>query len=191
MTPYPYDVIALRASIADASATTDARYGGIDKKFVENLKRAKQMVDDGKLKKVIAYHFWVPGFDNWGTFSAAIDAAGGVFPELAFMIDVEDGGPNWAVRGDQSVGVIDFIQKGQQLFVNPLAASIYVNFTANPDLLPAASLAAGVKIIVPRYAGPDYPPNVPAGVRIFGHQYADDESDPLPSGQLPTSIRAE
>ena len=46
-------------------------------------------------------------------------------------------------------------------------------------------MPAGVKIIVPRYAGPHNPPNVPAGVRIFGHQYADDEATP-PFG--PTDI---
>jgi hypothetical protein len=182
---YPYEVIAFRASIADATATKDARYGGIDRHFVENITRARKMVAAGKLKKVIAYHFWVPGYDNWGTFKAAIDAAGGIFPELAFMIDVEDGGPKWGIRGDQSIGVNDFIRQGQQLFVNPLAASIYVNFTANPDLLPVDTLPPGVKIIVPRYAGPDKAPNVPNGVRIFGHQYASDENTP-PFG--PTDI---
>jgi len=173
---YPYKAICFRASIADSTATTADRYGGIDRKFVENMARAKEMVASGKLEKVIAYHFWVPGFDNWGTFKAAIDATGGVFPELAFMIDVEDGGPHWNVRGNQSLGVNEFIRKGQELFVNPFAASIYVNFNANPDLLPVASLPQGVKIIVPRYAGPDKPPAVPAGVSVFGHQYADDES---------------
>jgi len=173
---YPYPVVCFRASIADASATTATRYGGIDTKFVDNMTRAKQLVAEGKLKKVIAYHFWVPNFDNWGTFKAAIDAVGGVFPELAFMVDVEDGGPKWDIRGDQSSGVNEFITKGQALFVNRQAASIYVNFNANPDLLPVASLPKGVKIIVPRYAGPDNPPVVPAGVSVFGHQYAENEN---------------
>ncbi len=182
---YPYPAISFRASIADASATTDERYGGIDKTFVDNIEQAKKLIAAGKLKKIIAYHFWVPGFDNWGTFKAAIDAAGGVFPELAFMVDVEDGGPKWNVHGDQSGGVNDFITKGQALFVNQQAASIYVNFNANPDLLPVRALPTGIKLIVPRYAGPDNPPVVPAGVSVFGHQYADDEDTP-PFG--PTDI---
>ena len=37
---------------------------------VENITRARKMVAAGRLKKVIAYHFWVPGYDNWGTFKA-------------------------------------------------------------------------------------------------------------------------
>jgi hypothetical protein len=143
------------------------------------------MVATGKLKKIIAYHFWVPGFDNWGTFKAAIDAIGGVFPELVFMVDVEDGAPKWDIHGDQSSGVNDFITNGQALFVNRQAASIYVNFNANPDLLPVATLPKGVKLIVPRYDGPNKPPVVPAGVSVFAHQYASDEETP-PFG--PTDI---
>jgi hypothetical protein len=175
---YPYPIIAFRASIADQT----------DEKFLENMRRAKQLVASGKLKKIIAYHFWVPGRDNWGTFQSQLDASGGVFPELAYMVDVEDGGTKWNIRGDQTVGVKDFVKRGQDYFVNPQGASIYINFTANPDLLPnlpGDSDLRGVKLIVPRYAGPDEPPAVPAGVQVFGHQYASDEDTP-PFG--PTDI---
>lgn len=182
---YPYPIIAFRASIADPTAPND--WGGIDTKFVENISRAKEMVRTGKLKKVIAYHFWVPGYDNFGTFREAIEESGGVFPELAFMLDVEDGGAKWNIRGDQSPGVKDFTGRGQDYFVNRQAASIYINFRANPDLLLDINSRElrGVKLIVPSYNGPDDPPFTPAGISYFGHQYASDEDTP-PFG--PTDI---
>lgn len=174
---YPYQVVAFRASIADE----------IDTKFIENMRMAKELVAQGKIVKVIAYHFWVPDRDNWGVFQRQLDAVGGVFPELAFMLDVEDGGAKWKVRGDQSTGVKDFIARGQEYFGNKHAASIYLNFTANPDLLVGINDVElrGVKLIVPRYYGTDRPPVTPAGVSWFGHQYSDRE-DTKPFG--PTDI---
>lgn len=170
---YPYRVIAFRASIADQ----------LDKKFLENMSRAKQMVADGKLVKIIAYHFWVPGRDNWGTFRSAIEKSGGVFPELAFMLDVEDGGATWNITGDQSAGANDFVAKGQEYFGNPQAASGYLNFVANADLW--RTIPVGLKMIVPDYNGADVVPNYPGGITFFGHQYSDRESTP-PFG--PTDI---
>jgi hypothetical protein len=174
---YPYKAIAFRASIADEA----------DEKFLKNMRIAKEMVANGKLEKIIAYHFWVPGRDNWGTFQRQLEASGGVFPELAFMLDVEDGGNKWNIRGDQTPGVKDFIKKGQEYFGNTQAASIYTNFTANPDLLLGYNdiELRGVKLIVPRYYGTDRPPATPPGVSWFGHQYSDREDTP-PFG--PTDI---
>lgn len=170
---YPYKVIAFRASIADEA----------DEKFLKNMRIAKEMVARGKLEKIIAYHFWVPGRDNWGTFKSQLEASGGVFPELAFMLDVEDGGEKWNIRGDQTVGVKDFIKKGQEYFGNKHAASIYTNFTANPDLLVGITdiELRAVKLIVPRYYGTDRPPATPPGVSWFGHQYSSRE-DTAPFG---------
>jgi hypothetical protein len=167
---YPYQAVCFRASIADE----------IDDKFQRNLEIARRMVNDGKLKKIIAYHFWVPGRANWETFQRQLDAAGGVFPELAFMLDVESGGDKWNIRGDQTIGVKDFIRRGQGYFGNPQAASIYTNFTATPDLLLGINEPElfGVKLIVPRYQGMDSPPDTPAGVRWFGHQYSSKEDTP-------------
>ena len=182
---YPYEVVCLRASIADPSAKTAARHGGMDTKWLENMRRAREMVAEGTLKKVIAYHFWVPGYDNVGCFTKAIDAAGGVFPELAVMLDVEDGGDKWMIRGDQSVGVADFVLRAQDMLVNPQGVSIYINFQANSDLLPIGSLKGqkslrGVKLIVPRYYDPDVEPELPDGFAYFGHQYSDKEhTDPF------------
>lgn len=166
---YPYQVICFRASVADS----------IDDKWTANMKLARAMVGSGRLKKIIAYHFWVPGYDNWGTFQKAIELAGGAFPELCFMLDLERAPGKWDVRGDQSVGVLDFIRRGQDFFANPDAASLYVNFTADPDLMPVDRIPPGLKIIVPRWRGPDDPPVVPAGVKtVFGHQYASNEDTP-------------
>ena len=176
---YPYSVICFRASVADATADDSGSptgKAGMDHKWLENMRRARNMVAAGKLKKVIAYHFWVPGRDNWSTFRKAIDDAGGVFPELAIMLDLEDGGAKWNVRGDQSVGVLDFLAKAKDYLVNPDGVSLYVNFTANPDLMPVDRIPPGLKVIVPRYRGPDDPPQVPAGVVVFGHQYSDAEN---------------
>ncbi|ASZ74790.1 endolysin [Mycobacterium phage Phabba] len=174
---YPYEVISFRASIANQ----------IDTKWLANMKAAQTLVRQGKLKKIIAYHFWVPGADNWGTFRQAIELAGGVTKELCFMIDVEDGGTKWNIRGDQTAGVKSFIASGQTYFQNPQAASIYWNPTANPDLLVGINdrELRGVKLIVPRYAGPDKAPWTPDGVQWFGHQYSDRENTP-PFG--PTDI---
>ncbi|QZE10554.1 endolysin [Mycobacterium phage ScoobyDoobyDoo] len=173
---YPYEVISFRASIGD----------DMDTKWLANMAAAKELVRKGKLKKIIAYHFWVPGRDNWGTFQRAIEQTGGVIPELAFMLDVEDGGTKWNIKGNQVNGVKEFIARGQEYFDNPQAASIYWNPTANPDLLPSYAQDLGsIKLIVPRYHSPDVPPWTPAGVQWFGHQYTDRENTP-PFG--PTDI---
>src|SRR4029077_12921786 len=155
-------------------------YAGMDAKWLENMKRAKDMVADGRLKKIIAYHFWVPGADNWGTFRKAIEASGGVFPELCAMLDVEDGGDKWNVRGDQTPGVKDWISKAEAYFVNKQATSIYLNFNANASLLVGITdiELRGVKLIVPGYHDPNNPPYVPQGIVAFGHQYTDRENPP-------------
>ena len=90
----------------------------MDTKWLENMRRAKELVKQGKLKKIIAYHFWVPNADNWGAFKDAIEASGGMFPELACMLDIEDGGDKWMVRGDQTPGVKDWIAKAEAYFNN-------------------------------------------------------------------------
>jgi len=160
---YPYPVVCFRASIGSS----------IDTKFLENMRRAKELVSQGKLKKVIAYHFWVPGVDNFGTFKNAIEQSGGVFPELGFMIDVEDGGEKWNIRGDQSKGVNEFVRLGQEYFDNDQAASGYLNFRSNESLWPTRP--NGIKLIVPGYGkGQDVAPYSP--VPIFGHQYTDKEN---------------
>lgn len=174
LTPeYPYPVIALRASVADAAAANATRWGGVDRKFLENMRVARQMVAAGKLKKVIAYHFWVPGCDNWGTFRSALDQAGGVFPELACMLDVEDGGAKWNIKGDQSEGANDFIRRASDYFGNPSAVSGYLNLYSNRDLW--KTRPDGLKLIVPSYNGADGKPWTPPGVSYFAHQYADNE----------------
>lgn len=163
---YPYQVVSFRASIADE----------VDTKWFENIKRAKEMVAQGRLKKVIAYHFWVPGRDNWGTFKNAIELSGGVFPELAFMIDVEDGGEKWNISGDQSEGVNNFILQGMDYFQNRQAASGYINFRTNQTLW--RSIPVGLKLIVPSYHDPNRAPYTPGGITYFGHQYTDRENTP-------------
>lgn len=180
---YPYQVISFRASVADATmrdSGSPTGYAGMDAKWLENMRRAKELVKQGKLKKIIAYHFWVPGADNWGTFQKAIESSGGVFPELACMLDIEDGGEKWHVRGDQTPGVKDWIAKAESYFNNKQATSIYLNFRANAGLLLGVNDVAlrGVKLIVPSYHGPQEPPYVPPGVKWFGHQYSSSENTP-------------
>ena len=162
---YPHKDVCFRASIGN----------DIDTKFFENMRRARELVAQGKLEKVIAYHFWVPGTRNFEVFRSAIDRTGGVFPELAFMIDVEDGGKKWGIKGDQSAGVNDFIRQGQDYFGNDQAASGYLNFRSNASLW--LDIPVGLKLIVPGYGkGQDVPPFAPRA--IFGHQYTDKENTP-------------
>lgn len=163
---YPYPVVAFRASVANKR----------DEKFPANMQAARGMIAAGKLKKIIAYHFWVPGYDNVGTFLSAIKDSGGVFPELAFMLDVEDGGTKWNIKGDQSTGANDFIKRVSDFFGNPSAACGYLNFRINQDLW--KTLPHGLKLIVPSYTGVDKPPWTPPGITAFGHQYADNENTP-------------
>jgi hypothetical protein len=163
---YPYPVVAFRASVADRR----------DTKFLANMTAARKLVAAGKLQKVIAYHFWVPGYDNVGTFMSALESSGGIFPELAFMIDVEDGGTKWNITGDQSDGVNDFIDRVSERFGNPAAAVGYLNFRSNQDLW--KTIPHGLKLIVPAYSGPESKPWVPEGYTAFGHQYADNEDTP-------------
>lgn len=175
---YPHSAISFRCSVADpnfADSGSSSGKAGIDNHWLDNSSRARAMP---QLKKIIAYHFWVPGADNWGTCRSALEQAGGVYPELAVMLDLESARGKWDVRGDQSTGVLDFLQKAKDYLVNPDGVALYVNFNADPDLMPPARIPAGLKVIVPRYAGPDNPPVVPAGVQVFAHQYASDEDTP-------------
>ena len=183
MTAYPYRVICFRASVADKTfrdAVQLTGYAGMDNKFLENMRRARDMVNRGRLDKVIAYHFLVPGADNWGAFRDALEQSGGMFPELACMLDVEDGPGKWDVRGDQTPLVKDWIAKAQSYFTNKQAVSIYLNFKANANLIVGITdlELRGVKLIVPGYHDPNKPPYVPAGIVAFGHQYTDKESTP-------------
>lgn len=185
---YPHPVISFRCSVADANRSDSGSptgKAGLDAKWLANSERARNLIGAGKLKKVIAYHFWVPGSDNWGACRDALERAGGVYPELAIMLDLESARGKWDVRGDQSIGVLDFLQRAQDYLVNRDGVCLYINFNADPDLMPVNRIPAGLKLIVPRYAGPDKPPVVPPGVKVFAHQYASDENTP-PFG--PTDI---
>ena len=180
---YPYEVVCFRASVADSrfdDPGSPTGKAGTDAKWLENMRRAKELVKQGRLKKIIGYHFLVPGADNWGAFQQAIEDSGGMFSELACMLDVEDGGDKWGVRGDQTPLVKDWVAKAEAYFVNKHAVSIYLNFRANAGLIIGINDAElrGCKLIVPGYHGPSDPPYVPAGIRYFGHQYADDEDTP-------------
>jgi hypothetical protein len=169
---YPHPAICFRASIADQA----------DDKFLENLRRSKELIQQGKIKKVIAYHFWVPDTDNWGTFQRQLEEAGGVFPELAIMIDVEDGGSKWGISGDQSAGVNEWLEHAKDYLDNDQGVCGYLNFRSNASLW--QNIPNGLKLIVPGYGkGPDVAPFSPTP--IFGHQYADNEDTP-PFG--PTDI---
>lgn len=168
---YPYQVVCFRASVGDSTRNdpgSSTGKAGLDNKFVENMARAKAMVRAGKLKKVIAYHFWVPGTDNFGTFKDAIERTGGVFSELALMIDVEDGGTKWNVKGDQSVGVNDFVVKCQEYLQNKQGVIGYLNFRANANLW--LNIPDGLKMIVPDYSSdnPYYRP----GTNFFAQQFS-------------------
>jgi hypothetical protein len=99
-----------------------------------------------------------------------------VFPELAFMIDVEDGGEKWNITGDQSDGVNDFIDRVSDHFGTPAAAMGYLNFYSNQELW--QTIPHGLKLVVPAYNGPAGRPWVPEGYTAFGHQYADNEVTP-------------
>jgi D-alanyl-D-alanine carboxypeptidase len=178
---YPYRVVCFRSSVADESfrdAGSSTGYAGTDTKFLENMRRAKDMVKRGRLDKIIAYHFWVPGADNWGAFHKAVEASGGMFPELACMLDVEDAPGKWNVQGDQTPGVKDWVAKAEAYFVNKQAVSIYLNFRANASLLVGITdiELRGCKLIVPGYHPP--PPYTPPGIVPFAHQYTDKENTP-------------
>ena len=129
---------------------------------------------------MIAYHFLVPGADNWGAFYEALEQSGGIFPELACMLDVEDGPGKWDVTGDQTPLVKDWIAKAQSYFTNKQAVSIYLNFKANANLIVGITdlELRGVKLVVPGYHDPNKAPYVPAGIVAFGHQYTDKENTP-------------
>ena len=156
---YPYEVIAFRASVADQE----------DDKWLEEHALAKELVKQGKLKKIIAYHFWVPGLTTGAPSRGHRSLRRGV-PGAGCMLDIEDGGDKWHVRGDQTPGVKDWITKAEAYFVNKQATSIYLNFRANAGLLVGINdiELRGVKLIVPSYHGPDEPPYRPgsAGLAI-------------------------
>ena len=179
---YPYRVICFRASVADNTFRdpgSPTGYAGTDTKWLENMRRARDMVARGRLDKIIAYHFWVPGADNWGAFQQALDDAGGLFPELACMLDVEDGGDKWMVarRPDtrrQGLGQATPRTTSR----TSRQCRIYLNFRSNASLLVGITdiELRGCKLIVPGYHDP--PPYTPPGIVPFGHQYTDKENTP-------------
>ena len=142
------------------------------------MRRANDMVKRGRLDKIIAYHFWVPGADNWGAFEQALDDAGGCSPSWPACSTSKTAATNGTSRGDQTPGVKDWVKHAENYFQNKQAVSIYLNFRSNASLLVGITdiELRGCKLIVPGYHDP--PPYTPPGIVPFGHQYTDKENTP-------------
>ena len=96
---YPYQVISFRASVADErfpDPGSSTGYAGMDNKWLENMRRAKELVKQGKLKQDHRLSLLGARCRQLGRVQARPSRpSGGMFPELAAMLDIEDGGDKW------------------------------------------------------------------------------------------------
>lgn len=159
---YPHKVYALRCNTSKQ----------VDTVFIENYRRACIMADEGRLEVIIAYAFWRPGHDTWGTMQRAIEEAGGAHRRLVIMADVEDGKGSalGSVFGDQSAGVNDFLEKAIAFLGGDRRRVLgYQNYVANPGLW--LTKPADIKMVIPWYNNDIS--RRPTGFGFFAHQFTD------------------
>lgn len=114
---------------------------------VENARRAKAMLDAGKLDIVIPYYFFRPGQANCDLHRTVLEEAG-LFnhPRTVTMVDVE--GANGSVTGDNSWEINDEVNRVRGWYNNQQRVIGYLN--PNPDL-GLWRTRAGVNLVVPQY----------------------------------------
>ena len=159
---YPHRVFSFRTNSGNTRDTL----------ALENARRAKAMLDAGKLDLVIPYYFFWPGQANCDLHKDILTEAGlWGHPKTVTMVDVEGAPLNGAkrVRGDQSAEVNDEINRLRGWYGNPKRVIGYWNPKADPELW--LKRPDGLPLVVPHYNGTpgasyDFPGR-------FAHQYSD------------------
>lgn len=166
---YPHPVLCFRTNSG----------GRIDNLAPANARRAKDLLNRGKLQAVIAYYFFRPGQANCDLHKELLIEAGlWGSPRLVSMIDVEDAGG--IIRGDQSAEVNDEAERLAAWYGDPRRVIGYWNPVSNFDLWPTRP--AWMRLVVPSYGrSPGQPARKPVG--YFAHQYTDaGRCAPWPNG---------
>lgn len=170
---YPHRIFCFRTNSGDKQDTL----------ALENAKRAKAMLDAGKLDAVFPYYFFRPGQANCDLHKAVLEQAGlWLHPKSASMVDVEDAGG--AITGDQSAEVNDEVQRMRGWYGDAKRVFGYWNPNANPGLW--RTRPQGLRLVIPQYNND--PGNLskivqPIRSEAFAHQYTDKGScAPWPNG---------
>ena len=162
---YPHRVFSFRTNSGNTRDTL----------AVENARRAKSMLDAGKLDLVIPYYFFWPDQANCDLHRDILAEAGlWGHPKLVTMVDVEGAPLNGVkrVRGDQSAEVNDEIDRLRGWYGNPKKVIGYWNPKADPELW--LNRPAGLPLVVPHYNG------APGVSYEFGGRFAHQYSDRVP-----------
>ncbi|KZM68367.1 hypothetical protein [Nocardia terpenica] len=158
---YPHPVLSFRTNSGDR----------VDRLAVENARRAKELLDAGRLRVVIAYYFFWPGQANCDLHRELLEQAGlWGHPRLMSMIDVEGAPLNGdkRIRDDQSDEVNDEAARLAGWYGNRCRVIGYWNPVADPELWPHRP--PWLRLVVPSYGRPPGQPlQTPPG--FFAHQY--------------------
>lgn len=159
---YPHPVLSFRTNSGDRTDTL----------AVENACRAKELLDAGRLRVVIAYYFFWPGQANCDLYRTVLEQAGlWGHPRLVSMIDVEGAPINGdkRIRGDQSGEVNEEAHRLASWYGGDVRRVIgYWNPVADPELWPHRP--PWLRLVVPSYGRPPGQPLLqPPG--FFAHQY--------------------
>ena len=120
---YPHRIYSFRTNSGDKRDTIG----------VENARRAKGMLDRGRLDVAIAYYFFRPGQANCDLHRAMLEESGlWGHPRLVTMIDVEDA--NGQISGDQSAEVNDEAGRLAGWYGSNKRVIGYLNAVANAGL---------------------------------------------------------
>lgn len=161
---YPHPFFSYRTNSGDA---TDAL-------ALENGRRAKAMLDSGKIKGVFPYYFFRPGQANCDLHKTLLEQAGlWGHPLVATMVDVEDAGG--VITGDHSAEINDEVNRLREWYGNDKKVFGYLNAVSNAGLW--RTLPVGMRFVTPNYTGQPgvLSANVPQWMRdrMFAHQFTD------------------
>lgn len=161
---YPHRIFCFRTNSGDREDTI----------ALENCRRAKAMLDSGKLDIVIPYWFLWPGQANVDLHRDVLERGGlWLHPKTASMADVEDAGGKITV--DMSGEANDEIARLQGWYGDKRRVIGYWNPVANPDQWRVRP--PGLRLVVPSYGRtPGQPMRKPEG--YFAHQFSDAEPCP-------------
>ncbi|WP_280305358.1 hypothetical protein [Nocardia neocaledoniensis] len=172
---YPHRIFAFRTNSGDAE----------DRLALENARRARAMLDDGRLAAVFPYYFYRPGQLNCDLHRDLLTEAGlWLHPHTATMVDVEDAGG--LTRGDQSTEVNDEVARLRHWYGDPRRVFGYLNAVANADLWTVRP--TGLKFVTPSYSHTpgqwaSTPPPAWMQTAAFAQQYTDrGRCAPWPAG---------
>jgi hypothetical protein len=134
---YKYRIFSFRTNSGDK----------LDTLADENARRAKQMLDAGKLDIVIPYYFFRPGEANCDLHRVVLTNAG-LFnhPRTVTMVDVE--GAAGQVTGDNSWEINDEIGRIRGWYGNYQRVIGYLNPNADPTLW---TTRGGINLVIPQY----------------------------------------